>query len=157
MRLIKYSCAAYALSRAKQCNREYADNANGFSRISFKYHRNFTVPRNLRHEEIKSGRILNSGRIMVINSILAPTSIAPIFLRRFECYPDVLPFEHVGNRNVSKVISSETDFHVRTQVHTGLFIRKCKHLNAHTTRYVHKFCVSTCAVLYTCQCKSGRV
>lgn len=92
---------------------------------------------------------------MVINSILTPTSITSISYAIFECY-SIAPFERNRDESRPEVISSRP-ISTSARRYIRLFIRKCKHLGVHTTRCVHKFCVSTYTVLYTCQCKSGRI
>jgi len=123
MCLIKYSCAAYALSRRMIAN---MPSVQIVLRISFKYRRNSAAESNLRHEEIKSrhSRDLDR-RIMVINSILTPTFD---FLRRIRVLPDasVLATE---SRHTPK--SFHRDRFPRPQVHTSVYTQvqtpRCSH------------------------------
>jgi len=120
-------------------------------RISFKYRRNSVAESNLRHEEIKSRHLRDlDRRIMVINSILTFD-----FLRRIRVLPDASVLA-TKSRHTPK--SSHRDRFPRPHASTHVCLYASANTSVLTQREcVHKFCVSTCTVLYTCQCKSGRV
>lgn len=78
---------------------------------------------------------------MIINSILA-SDIDSRSLASCRMYYPMLRLN--GIATYPKVISPGP-ISTSARGYTHLFIRKCKHLRAHTTRCVHKLCISTCA------------